>query len=328
MELQLSEWTKALLTFVTVGCGVASIAILWEWWSERRRRREVMRHLQEIPDSGAGGDAFGDLFRDEIRGESPLLAPLMQRFPHIRDLQNLLDQAALDWRASTFLLMTIGSGTAFGLLGFLVTLTPIFGAATALLGSAAPYIYVQRKKNRRLSAFLEEFPEAVDLLGRSIRAGHAFSTGLQILTEESGEPVSGEFLRVFEELKFGLALEEALLALSDRVPLVEVRIFVIAVLIQRDVGGNLAEILDALSETIRERFRIERQVRVYTAQGRLTGYLLAALPLVVAFLIYLLNPDYISILVDEPIGRMLIATAFIMQIIGYFIIRRIVDIKV
>ncbi|MGH7549943.1 MAG: type II secretion system F family protein, partial [Gemmatimonadota bacterium] len=191
-----------------------------------------------------------------------------------------------------------------------------------------PYMYVRRRKTKRLRAFEEYFPEAIDLLGRAIRAGHAFSTGLQMVADESPQPIGMEFRRVFEEQKFGLSLEDSLLALADRIELLDMRIFVTAVLIQREVGGNLAEILDKISYTIRERFTIERQVRVYTAQGRFTGYLLAALPLGVGFLIYMLNREYMTILWERPVGRLLIAVAVVLQVIGFFIIRKIINIKI
>jgi tight adherence protein B len=146
--------------------------------------------------------------------------------------------------------------------------------------------------------------------------------------EESPEPLAGEFRRVFEEQKFGLAIEDSLLALADRIDLVDMRIFVTALLIQREVGGNLAEILDKISYTIRERFTIQRQVRVYTAQGRFTGYLLAVLPIGVGFLIFLLNQEYMMILFQNPTGKLMITLAVILQIIGFFVIRKIIHIEV
>jgi tight adherence protein B len=179
-----------------------------------------------------------------------------------------------------------------------------------------------------VAAFEELFPDAIDLLGRAIRAGHAFSTSLKMVADEMGNPLGPEFRRVFDEQKFGLPLEESLAGLAARIDLPDVRIFNTGVLIPREVGGNLAEILDNLARTIRERFTIQRQVRVYTAQGRFTGYLLAVLPVVMGFLIYLLNRDYMSVLWAENIGRLLMATALLLQVVGFFVIRRIVDIQV
>ena len=149
-----------------------------------------------------------------------------------------------------------------------------------------------------------------------------------MVADESPEPICGEFRRVFEEQKFGLSIDDSLLALADRIELVDMRIFVTAVLIQREVGGNLAEILDKISYTIRERFTIERQVRVYTAQGRFTGYLLGILPLAVGFLIFLLNGEYMTVLWERDIGRMLISVAAVLQVIGFFVIRKIINIEV
>jgi tight adherence protein B len=279
--------------------------------------------------SGAPGpDPFGDLFRDNKLSEVSWMEPLMARLPHTRDLQHLLEQADVPWRVGTFFLLTLGAAVAMGLAGFVVGRLWIIGVAAAAFGASLPYIYVKRRKTKRLEAFEEHFPEAIDLLGRAIRAGHAFSTGLQMVAEESPEPLAGEFRRVFEEQKFGLAIEDSLLALADRIDLVDMRIFVTALLIQREVGGNLAEILDKISYTIRERFTIQRQVRVYTAQGRFTGYLLAILPIGVGFLIFLLNQEYMMILFQNPTGRLMMTAAALLQIIGFFVIRKIIHIEV
>lgn len=327
MEIQPGQWIPVLLAFAAVALMVLTLALLWEWVRERSRHRELKRRMDPGRTS-SGGETIDDLFkRSDDRGGG-LFGPVTERLPHIYDLQALLDQADLRWHFGTFLIITLGAVVAFGTAGFLFTSFPLVAVGTGLLGGTFPYLFVRWKKRKRMTAFLERFPDAIDLLGRSIRAGHAFSTGLQMVAEETGEPVAGEFRRVFEEQKFGLPLDETLFGLADRIDLVDVQIFVTAVLIQREVGGNLAEILDTLADTIRERFVIERQVRVYTAQGRLTGYLLAVLPLALAFVIYTFNAEYITILVEEPIGRVLIAMAAVMQILGFFTIRRIVDIKV
>jgi tight adherence protein B len=327
MEIQPGQWIPVLLAFVAVALMVLTLALLWEWVRERSRHRELKRRM-DPGRASSGGETIDDLFKGSEDRGGGLLGPFAERLPHINDLQVLLDQADLRWHFGTFVILTIGAAVAFGTAGMLFTKFSLVAIGTALLGGTLPYLYVRWRKRKRMAAFLERFPDAIDLLGRSIRAGHAFSTGLQMVAEETGEPVAGEFRRVFEEQKFGLPLDETLFGLSDRIDLVDVQIFVTAVLIQREVGGNLAEILDTLADTIRERFVIERQVRVFTAQGRMTGYLLAVLPLVLAFVIYTFNSEYITILVEEPIGRVLIAMAAIMQVVGFLTIRRIVDIKV
>lgn len=320
----------AVMIFAGVACAVMLLALGWEWFSERRRSKQITDRLQGAAkgERVPGGDPFGDLFRDGATHEMTWMTPFVSRLPHTRDLQHLLDQADMNWRVGTFLLITIGVATAFGLVTLVVTRISYISIAVAGLAATLPYMYVRRRKTKRMHAFEEHFPEAIDLLGRAIRAGHAFSTGLQMVADEAPQPIGMEFRRVFEEQKFGLSLEDSLLALADRIELLDMRIFVTAVLIQREVGGNLAEILDKIAHTIRERFTIERQVRVYTAQGRFTGYLLAALPLGVGFLIYMLNREYMTILWERPVGRLLISIAFVLQVIGFFIIRKIINIKV
>lgn len=322
--------TVAVMVFTAVGCGVLLLALLWEWFSERRRSRDITSRLEGMAkgERTLGGDPFGDLFVEGAAKDVRWLQPVVSRLPHTRDLQHLLDQADMNWQVGTFLLITTGVATAFGLVVLLLLRIPYIAIAVAGFSATLPYMYVRRRKTKRLRKFEEHFPESIDLLGRAIRAGHAFSTGLQLVAEEAPVPINMEFRRVFEEQKFGLSLEDSLLALADRIELVDMRIFVTAVMIQREVGGNLAEILDKISYTIRERFTIERQVRVYTAQGRFTGYLLAGLPIAIGFLIYMLNREYMTILWERPVGRLLMAVAATLQIIGFFIIRKIINIKI
>jgi tight adherence protein B len=319
----------ALAAFAAVGLGVLSLTLLWEWWRDRRRSKEIVSRLSGIAQgTEKPSEVFGDLFREEQLAESKWLEPVVSRLPHTRDLQHLLNQAEVRWSVGSFLLMTMGCAAAFGAAAWVVARYPIVALAAAALGSTIPYMMVKRKKNKRLRAFEEHFPEAIDLLGRAIRAGHAFSTGLQMVADEAPEPVATEFRQVFEEQKFGLSLEDSLLALADRIDLLDMRLFVTALLIQREVGGNLAETLDKIAYVIRERFTIQRQVRVYTAQGRFTGYLLAGLPIAVGFLIYILNQEYMSILFTHPTGRLMMVVAAILQITGYFIIRKIINIEI
>lgn len=320
----------AVMVFAGVACAVLLLGLVWEWFSERRRMKDITKRLGDMEKGAASapGDPFGELFREGSGKEAAWLLPVVSRLPHTRDLQHLLDQADMNWRVGTYLLVSIGVATAFGFVALIFTRIPYIAIAVAAFAATLPYMYVRRRKTKRLRAFEENFPESIDLLGRAIRAGHAFSTGLQLVAEEAPQPIGMEFRRVFEEQKFGLSLEDSLLALADRIELLDMRIFVTAVLIQREVGGNLAEILDKISYTIRERFTIERQVRVYTAQGRFTGYLLAALPFGVGFLIFMLNREYMTILWERPVGRLLMAVALVLQVIGFFIIRKIINIKV
>jgi tight adherence protein B len=196
----------------------------------------------------------------------------------------------------------------------------------AAAGASIPYLYTAGQRRRRFRLFEEQFPESIDLLTRAIRAGHPLTSGMQMVADEGPEEVALEFRRTVEENRFGLPFEEALLGLVDRTNLVDVRIFAIAVLVQREVGGNLAEILSNLAHTIRRRFHLRRQLKVYTAQGRMTGYALGALPVVVGFILFLIEPDYVKLLFSNLFGRFMVATALVLQIIGVLWIRKIIDI--
>src|SRR6202021_1132947 len=197
-----------------------------------------------------------------------------------------------------------------------------------LVGFLLPYSYASYRRNKRFEKFEELFPEAIDTLARAVRAGHAFTTAIEMIASEVAEPVCGEFRKLYEEQKFGMPVRDALINLTERVPLVDVKFFVTAVMLQRETGGNLAEILENLSYVIRERFKILRQVRVHTAQGRLTMVLLMALPPTVVVVMFVLNRGFIMPLFIDPIGHALIVAGITMQTLGYFVIRKIIRIQV
>lgn len=318
----------ALLVFALIALVAVAVALLWEGWSELSRQRKVSRKLDEL--SGRREptpESTGGLLREE-RDEGPgWLQPLLLRLPHRHDFKHRLEQADLGWSVGTYLMLTAGLGAAAGLAAFAATGSWIAGLLALLVAGSGPTMYVKWKKKRRLRAFEEQFPDAVDLLGRSLRAGHALNTGIQVVSDEAPSPVCEEFRQVFEEQRYGLPLKESLLSMADRVDLVDVRMFVTSVLIQRESGGNLAENLDNLARITRQRFKFQRDLRTMTAQGRLSGYVVAAVPFVLAVLIYMMNPGYLSAFWEEELGRWLIAAALFFQVVGFFVIRRIVDIE-
>jgi tight adherence protein B len=197
-----------------------------------------------------------------------------------------------------------------------------------LLGASVPFVVLLHKRSVRLRKFEEQFPEALDLLSRAIKAGHAFQTAMGMVAEEGAEPMGPEFRKTFEEQNYGLPLKDALNNLAVRMPLLDVRFFATAVLIQRETGGNLSEILDNLAYVVRERFKILRQVRVYTAHGRMTGYVLLALPAFLAIALMFINPEHMEVLFTERVGRQMIAATVVMQTFGFLWIRKIVQIEV
>jgi tight adherence protein B len=195
-------------------------------------------------------------------------------------------------------------------------------------GVGAPIAWLANRRSARLHRFEEQFPEALDLMSRAIRAGHAFQTAMGMAADELEEPVGPEFKTTFDQQNFGLPIADALRALSERVPLLDIRFFVTAVLIQRDTGGNLAEILDNLAHVVRERFKIRRQVRVHTAHGRFTGYVLLALPAALGVALSVINPDHMNLLFREHMGQVMLVGAIVMQTIGFIWIRHVIKIEV
>lgn len=320
-------WAPAALVFIAVALGTLSIVLVWEMIASGIRRKAVLERLKTrgLEDLLPQDTAAGILARQEAQTR---LNAAMAAMPHFRDLPFLMRQAGVEWSASSYLLAMTGLALAFGMAGLFLTRMLVFGVMAAAFGGFLPYIQLRRKRKARLYTFEEQFPEAIDLIGRAIRAGHPLSSGIRMVGEEAPEPVAGEFRTVFEQQRFGIPFDDALIAMADRINLIDVRIMVTAILIQREVGGNLAEILDKIAMTIRARFTIRRQLRVYTAQGRLTGYVLAALPIVLATAIFFLDREYVKVLVDEPIGRLMVIVAIVLQVIGYLWIRKIVNIEI
>jgi tight adherence protein B len=211
---------------------------------------------------------------------------------------------------------------------FIVVRRPIFMPIAFIAGATLPIIFLKQKRNARLKKFEEQFPDALDLMARALRAGHAFQTSMGMVAEELPAPVGIEFKKAFEQQNFGLPLREVLDELAERVALLDVKFFVTAVTIQRETGGNLAEILDNLAHVVRERFKILRQVRVHTAHGRFTGYVLLSLPAALGVALTFINPDHMKLLFNEKMGQTMIIVAIIMQTIGYVWIRKIIKIEV
>jgi len=317
----------AIAVFVVVALAVFVVASLLDERSSRARLlRERLITVQRTPEREPGEDLA--LLRDEMLSKIPALDNLLRRSARISSLQTMLEQADLKSRAGNVLLLCLLSGAGVGLLFLLFSGFPQFAWLGVLVGMILPYSYASYKRTKRFQKFEELFPEAIDTLARAVRAGHAFTTALELIANEIAEPVASEFRKLFEEQKFGLPVRDALLNLTQRVPLVDVKFFVTAVMLQRETGGNLAEILDNSSYVIRQRFKIMRQVRVHTAQGRMTMLLLMGLPPVIIVSMQVMNPSFIRPLFDDPIGHALLVAGITLQTVGYFVIRRVIQIQV
>jgi tight adherence protein B len=318
----------AAVAFVAVALGTVSLVLIVEWIGEQGRKRRMVGELRSIANEGFEHmGPRGQIFRSAIL-ESPWLRPLAARMPALQDAELLLQQSQVKWSLPTLILLSVGTAVALGISAVTLTRSILVSLPFVVIGAALPTMYVRWRRNRRLNLFEELLPESIDLVGRALRAGHPLSSGFKMAADDGPEPVASELRRVFEEQRFGLPLQDSLLGMADRINLVDVRILVTAILIQREVGGNLAEILDNLSAVVRARFTIRRQIKVYTAQGRMTGYLLALLPFMLFGLLYTINPEYMSVLFTDPIGKILVGVALVMQLAGFFWIRKIVNIEI
>ena len=292
-------------------------------------QRKLNTRLEEVTaaDAGETQDAAA-LVKTRHGGPLPILDRFASGTARGSALAAWIEQSGVKVSISALLLMALGSAALFGLIVAGATRMQVGWLIGGGAGFALPFMVLRIKRTRRLRAFEEAFPEALDLVARALKAGHAFATGLKMVADEMPDPVGIEFRKTFDEQNFGLPLKDSLGNLTVRIPLLDVRFFSTAVLIQRETGGNLSEILENLAHVVRERFKILRQVRVYTAHGRLTGYVLLALPAFLGVALAFINPEHMQLLFRERIGHMLLGATVVMQTIGYFWIKQVVKIEV
>lgn len=317
----------ALLVFVTVALVAFIAGSLVDQRNARARLiKDRLATVQKTPEREPNEElAF---LRDEQLSKIPAFDTLLRRSERVSAIQDALLQAGMKFRAGNFLLLCVFCGVVAGLATVLYTRNPAIAWAALIIGGFLPYSVVSYRRQKRFEKFEELFPEAIDTLARAVRAGHAFTTAIEMISNEISEPLATEFRKLFEEQKFGMPVRDALMNLTERIPLVDVKFFVTAVMLQRETGGNLAEILDNLSYVIRERFKIQRQVRVHTAQGRLTMALLMAMPPTVVTILLVFSPDFVRPLFYDPIGHALLVLSIALQTVGYFVIRKIIKIQV
>lgn len=296
------------------------------------RRGAAARAMQgRLEGLATRGDGLGDRMRverDQRYSAIPWLDALLRRVDLGQKLELMLYQAGLSMRVGMLVLLI----ASFAMGGYFVGLAWTHRVAPAVLFlvlfAPLPWFYVAYRKHLRMRAFAQEFPDALDLLVSALRAGLSFSAAMQIVAEESPEPVRGEFAITVEEQSLGLDFRESLVNLTRRVDSLDLRFFVTAVILQRDTGGNLAEILDNTSKLIRDRFRILGDIKTFTAQGRLTGIILTLLPVCIGLFTFVMTPDYFRPMIESPSGRFALWFAAGMQLTGIFVIRKIVNIKV
>jgi tight adherence protein B len=246
----------------------------------------------------------------------------------VRPVEKMLERSGLSITVGQVVLACGFLATLLFFVALQLTNTPLIALIAAVAAGSLPILIVRFIAKRRLAKFEEQFPEAIDLIARGLRAGHALTTALGMVAEEAPEPVRSEFRLLYDRQNFGMPLSDAFKSFAERIPLLDARFFATSVLTQRESGGNLGEVLDNLSALIRERFRLKRHVRAVSAHGRMTGWVLSMLPMAIAAILCVVAPGYMNIMVTDPLGRMIVVTALVMQVIGIFIMRRIVDIEI
>jgi tight adherence protein B len=323
----MSAFLIALIVFLVVALATFAAASLLDQRSAQARLiKDRLATVQKAPQREPNEELA--LLRDEQLSKIPAFDTLLRRSARVSAIQDALTQAGMKYRAGNFLVLCAIAGILCAFAALVWSRNPAIAWVALILGAFLPYSFVSYRRQKRFEKIEELFPEAIDTVARAVRAGHAFTTALEMISNEVSEPLAGEFRKLYEEQKFGMPVRDALMNLTERVPLVDIKFFVTAVMLQRETGGNLAEILDNLSYVIRERFKIQRQVRVHTAQGRLTMVLLMAMPPVVVTIIWLFSPDFVRPLFNDPIGHSLLVASIALQTIGYFVIRKIIKIQV
>ncbi|MDR3736116.1 MAG: type II secretion system F family protein [Acidobacteriaceae bacterium] len=320
-----------LMVLVFLGVFVVLALLMFasgEGASQRAKQALARLRLALVENTPTLRNVMVDIRKKELLSAVPLLNRLLLKLELAPRLRILLYQANLKWTAGALILMSV---TAFAVCGDLVyqrTGAVVVCLVIGAIAGAIPIFFVLHKRTDRFNQFNQDLPEALDLMVSALRAGHSLVAALRLVANESPDPVGGEFRICFDEQNYGLDLRMAMENLVARVPLQDLRIVAAAILIQKESGGNLAEVLDEASNLIRERFKLKREVMVYTAQGRLTGWILSILPVVLGFLLYLINPDMMSVLWKREAGLHLLYAAGAMTAVGALIIRKIVNMEV
>lgn len=320
-------WLMLIMVFVAVMLLLEGSFLLWKSYQGpgALKVRKRMRALSAVRDE----NKQPALFKQRLLSEVPAIERFLLNLSRAQRLEKFILQSGLDWSVSLVLLVCLVLGASGFLMMVVIVHQPVLlSAGSGIVLAALPIFYVDKRRKMRLRKLEVQLPEALDLITRSLRSGHALSSALQMVGDEMPEPIAGEFRSVHEEVNFGVSLENALMGLAERVPLTDVRYFIVSVLIQRDSGGNLTEVLGNLSRLIRERLKLLSKVRVLSSEGRLSAWVLGVMPFALAGVMYLANPEFMAPLWNDPIGISIIQYTLILMVFGIAVLRKIVKIRV
>lgn len=323
MDLLTIFLSSAVFLFV-----VSMVQLFYLTWSSGKlvEKRRLKKRLLSISAGGKHGKEKLTLYRKKVYGNAGPLEGLVLALPRVASLDRLLLRSGLPLNATLFVLLSLALGGLGAGLGFRL-LPGMAGLVTGLLGLVVPTLWLRIAEQKVLSQFHDQLPEALDLLARALRSGHALSSGLEMIAKEMDGPVADEFSAVVDETNLGLTLKEALENLCDRVPSQDLRFFTISILVQKETGGNIAEILDNISRLIRERIEFKRHVETLTAEGKVSAVILLAMPILMFVYVYFVNYEYVSLLWTEQTGKILLGGAVASQVVGALIIRKIVNVE-
>ena len=317
----------ATLIFIAVVLLIEGAYLTWNS-SKGPEAERVARRLRVMSAGAHGGEQNISIIKERLLSNTPTMQRILLQMPRVGTLDRLLQQSGLSWSVADLLgisllafLLTFFAGSYFAMP---MLLRLALASAVAML----PFFYVTRAKGKRLTRIEQQLPDALDLMGRALRAGHAFPTALKMVGDEMNDPLASEFRAAFDEVNFGIAMPDALMNLATRVPSTDLRYFVIAVLIQRETGGNLSELLTSISAIIRDRIKLMGQVRVLSAEGKMSAWVLSLLPFGAALMIQLTNPQFLEVLYTDPAGRKMLVGAGVMMVLGILAMRKIIRIRV
>lgn len=315
----------AVMAFVAVVLLVEGLYLMWNSYKGPEAKKIGLR-LRALSVSSDRTEQVAVL-KNRMLSELPSIERLLFRIPRINHLDRLLVQSGLEWTVAKLLGLALLFGAAATLFLFLVSMLPVFKLGSVLVAIFLPFAYVQWQRSKRLRRLEQQLPDTLDLIGRAVRAGHALPSGLQMVGDEMPDPIATEFRITHDEINFGVSMQQALANLSERVPLTDVRYFVVAVLVQREAGGNLTEVLGNLSALIRTRLKFRARVRVLATEGRMSAWILGCLPFVLALLLNFSNPDFISVLWTDPIGIQITNVLLVMMAVGAFWLYKLIQIR-
>ena len=296
--------------------------------SDARRARLDERLAEAIRSSAASSDIDVQLARQELLSEIPWLNRTLLKIEVISRIKRMVDQSDSQITVMKLVLFSLTAGVMAFLAVNMISTSYLLMIVCALIATSMPFAHIAMKRKKRLNRFLQLLPDALDLMSRGLSAGHAFTEALQMVSTEMPEPIATEFRKTYDEQNLGLSLKLALENLAQRVPLLDLRMCITAILIQRETGGNLAELLEKVAHTIRERFRIMEDLKTLTLSSRWSAWLLCALPIFLAVYVSIMNPDYMQVLWHDPRGHKLIAVASIMQVLGMLMVKKIMTIRI